>query len=156
MWTTAATHLSTTFCGSFVLSREKCEVLAVPCVLTVMMWFDFKRKMCICLMTGQNLIECNITTFLWLTAFGDTSGFLLSCEARLLHAHTHTHSTVDETPPDNLIIVHADLFWKGNNQWGQSNDLLTNPEVWSPHSLSHSATNASVRLAGLCGPASKS
>ncbi len=89
----------------------------------------------------------------YLTAFGDTFGFWLSCSTRLLYTFT---PQLDETPPGNLMIICVDSFWKGNNQWGQSIDCLTNPEIWSPHSLTHSLSDTHIcRAVRFCGPAKK-
>ncbi len=129
----AAAQRETQLSGLGVYSRWSCDVISNKNSYLSLTTMHGRSE---CQLTRYDniyvIIEQLVETFL---AFGCLAS------ASLLHAH----STAGETPPDNVMIVHTDSFWKDNNQWGQSCDSPTSCEFWL---LTHSLTQG--RMYSLC------
>ncbi len=83
------------------------------------MWYDLLWKMFV---SFHNIwwvnisIFHNITTLMWL--FRSLWRHFWILVVLLSQMYFHTHSTVGETPPGNVITIHADKIGKDNDQWG--------------------------------------
>ncbi len=138
--------------GPFVLSSKKQEAPLWPtacgscCPASThgdnVMWLKMKNiLLSFSMMHGwsESLSQHNITTPVWL--FNSLWRHFWVSVVSLSQTFHHTHSTAGKTPTGNTMTIFTDWFWRGHTQRGQSNDYLSNPEIWSPHSVTHLLTN---------------